>query len=337
MDKKERRIFLNRNEISKSQLWYKGLTEKPTCLYNQEQLDLYKKYVNDKIGKFELVYHELYSPDIHLDILVIPPNEEDNYYKLVTKGMGAYKMNVPDVIKNYELDRAELVMYLPPDWDLDFSKEENGWVIKQLKIIARTAIVENGWVGFGHSFATDEKALEKVAPNTQLAGSVLLMALDKDFKYFDLELPDIGKINFYQVFPLYKEELEYKNQFGTKKLMERFDIEDVFPIVNINRRNYCEGIDLEKEVENAEKKAIYELVNNFCESCTDKEWDDLTNDYCISNNENYMGEVREKLETAIYENFKSSTEEGKEKIINKLSKYIIKEKDELEKEDDFEK
>ena len=50
-----------------------------------------------------------------------------------------------------------------------------------------------------------------------------------------------------------------------------------------------------------------------------------------------MGEVREKLETAIYENFKSSTEEGKEKIINKLSKYIIKEKDELEKEDDFEK
>jgi len=245
---------MNKNKISMSQMWYRGLTEKPTCLYNPEQLDLYKKYVNDKIGEFELVYHELYSPDIHLDILIIPPNKESNYYKLVTKGMGAYKMNVPDVIKNEGFDRAELVMYLPPDWNFDFSKVENGWVIKQMKTIARTAIIENSWVGFGHSFASDEKASEPLAPNTKLSGSILLMALDKNFNYLDLELPNLGKINFYQIFPLYKEEMEFKQKYGTQELMKRFSPTDWVPIVNINRKNYCESIELDNNHNNIEEE-----------------------------------------------------------------------------------
>ena len=52
--------------------------------------------------------HELASPDIHVDIYVIPPRAEHEYYTLVTCGMGAHKMEVPDELKNEQLERAEL-------------------------------------------------------------------------------------------------------------------------------------------------------------------------------------------------------------------------------------
>ena len=42
------------------------------------------------------LFHEIVSPDIHLDIIIVPPTEKNNYYKLITMGMGAYGMNVPD-------------------------------------------------------------------------------------------------------------------------------------------------------------------------------------------------------------------------------------------------
>ena len=46
-------------------------------------------HIQQYFGKFENVFHELVSPDIHVDICVVPPSEERDYYTLVTMGMGA--------------------------------------------------------------------------------------------------------------------------------------------------------------------------------------------------------------------------------------------------------
>ena len=63
--------------------------------------------------------HELVSPDIHIDICVIPPRKEHEYYTLVTMGMGAFKMPVPEDDEYEDLKRAELLVNLPSDWHLD--------------------------------------------------------------------------------------------------------------------------------------------------------------------------------------------------------------------------
>ena len=34
------------------------------------------------VGEMENVFHEVYSPDIHVDIEIIPPNEHDHFYNL---------------------------------------------------------------------------------------------------------------------------------------------------------------------------------------------------------------------------------------------------------------
>ena len=46
-------------------------------------------HIQQYFGDFEHVFHELASPDIHVDICVVQPSAERDYYTLVTMGMGA--------------------------------------------------------------------------------------------------------------------------------------------------------------------------------------------------------------------------------------------------------
>ena len=68
---------------------------------------------------------------------------------------------------------------------------------------------------------------------------MLVNALNQDYENLDFRMSSKGKINFYQLFPLYKEELDYKQRNGANVLLDLFDEEDIMPIVNMNRKNYC--------------------------------------------------------------------------------------------------
>ena len=41
-------------------------------------------------------------------------------------GMGAHWMKVPEELAEYKLERAELAVCLPPDWNLQSDDEKNG-------------------------------------------------------------------------------------------------------------------------------------------------------------------------------------------------------------------
>ena len=111
-----------------------------------------EQHIKNTFGEFENVFHELVSPDIHVDICVVPPSEERDYYTLVTMGMGAHRMNVPEELAEYKLERAELAIALPPDWKLDeesLKDERWYWPIGLLKVLARLPISGDTWLGFG--------------------------------------------------------------------------------------------------------------------------------------------------------------------------------------------
>lgn len=208
-------------------------------LYTDEELKVYEEFIESNFGSFDEVIHEIVSPDIHLDIIVIPPTKEQNYYKLITMGMGAYKMNVPSELKKYELSRAELVIYLPADWDIKSSKEEDYWPIRQLKTLARLPIYSNSWLGCTHTISSDE-VNSPYASDTDFCSMLLVNAINEKTKdILDLRMKSKGKINFYQLMPLYKEELQYMYENGFDKLINRFDEKDLVPIVNKKRKNYC--------------------------------------------------------------------------------------------------
>ena len=206
-------------------------------LYSEEELDQYDRYIIEQFGEYQEVFHEIVSPDIHLDVIIIPPTEKNYYFKLITMGMGAYKMNVPDQFKQYELERAELVLYLPPTWNIKSDKEEDYWPIRQLKTLARLPIQCNTWLGFGHTVSSDAEN-SAYANNTKFCSMMLLSAVNKNFEKLDFRMNTKGKINFYQLFPLYKEELEYKREHDADALLDLFSDDDIMPIVKIDRVNY---------------------------------------------------------------------------------------------------
>ena len=129
-------------------------------------------HIQQYFGKFGHVFHELSSPDIHVDICVVPPSQERDYYTLVTMGMGAHRMNVPEALAEYKLERAELAIALPRNWKLkheDLKNERWYWPIRLLKTLARLPIASDTWLGFGHTMDNEEDFAE----NTKLCAAIL--------------------------------------------------------------------------------------------------------------------------------------------------------------------
>lgn len=171
-------------------------------VYTEEEMEAVEEHIEQYFGKFENVFHELVSPDIHVDICVVPPSEERDYCTLVTMGMGAHRMNVPEELAEYKLERAELAIALPADWKLDqesMKDEKWYWPIRLLKSLARLPIASDTWLGFGHTM--DNK--ENFAENTKLCAAILTGPQSTEEGGEVCTLPGGEEVNFYQVIPLY--------------------------------------------------------------------------------------------------------------------------------------
>lgn len=210
-------------------------------VYSEEEIDRLEAFIEEHFGDYQRVFHEIISPDIHVDIAIIEPNEKRNYYTLVTMGMGAHRMNVPKELADKKLERAELVVCLPPDWELPTAKnpcdgEQWYWPLRWLKTLARLPGEEDTWLGWGHTVSNGAPFAE----NTALCGVVLA---DPTLFFAADEMPvctfpDEDEVNFYQMIPLYEEEMDYKlvNHDATA-LLERLG--DMAMIVDICRPNVC--------------------------------------------------------------------------------------------------
>ena len=203
-------------------------------VYTEDEMKVIENHIQQYFGRFENVFHELASPDIHVDICVVPPSEERDYYTLVTMGMGAHRMNVPEELAEYKLERAELAIALPTHWKLDaesIKDEKWYWPIGLLKVLARLPIANDTWLGFGHTmdkqspFAEDTKLCSAIltGPQSVKQGSEVCI------------LPDGEEVNFYQVIPLYQEESAYKMEYDADVLLKK--MEGISFVVNPSRQN----------------------------------------------------------------------------------------------------
>lgn len=208
-------------------------------LYDDDELDVIEDHIKEYFGEFPTVFHEIHSPDIHCDIACIPPTKERNYFTLVTMGMGAHIMDIPDELDPDEHGRAELLICLPPDWKLGESTDEWFWPITLLKDLARLPINCSTWLGYGHSVDNQKPFVD----GSEFCGSLILRAddlrSDLDPGACECLLPSGEGVNFFQVVPLYREEMNYKIDFDTKGLLEKMN--GLSHILNMRRPNYCEG------------------------------------------------------------------------------------------------
>ena len=110
-------------------------------------------------------------------------------------GMGAHRMDVPEELAEYKLERAELAISLPADWKMkkeDFKDERWGWPIRLLKVLARLPIASKTWLGYGHTMDNEEPFAE----NTKLCAALLTGLQSTEAGCETCTLPNGEEVNF---------------------------------------------------------------------------------------------------------------------------------------------
>ena len=120
-------------------------------------------------------------------------------------------------------EHSEFMIYLPADWKLDdesFKDEANYWPVRLLKSTARLSRATGSWLGVGHTVGTEDgNPYSKELPYNN--AMLLYPAPYLTKVYTNCNLSSGKTITFHQILPITQEELEYKQEKGTAKFLDK--------------------------------------------------------------------------------------------------------------------
>lgn len=206
---------------------------------DERTIEAIGEHIAAHIGKVEMVFHELLSDLVHVDVHHVPPSRKRPFHTLVTSGMSDLPMTVPEGAEAFRF--AELLLHLPPEWQLtqkDFENERWYWPVRWLKQLARLPHEYATWLGEGHTIPNGDPP-EPFAPGTRLCCWLLVTPILAPEAFERLEIGADKIVWFWQLMPLYREEMEFKLDRGLEKLTKRFEMEEVLPIIDPKRPNVC--------------------------------------------------------------------------------------------------
>jgi hypothetical protein len=205
--------------------------------HGEECIEEISDHIEKHIGEIAMVFHELVSDTVHIDVHHVSPTKRRPFHTLITSGMSDLAMSVPDNIDSTRY--LELMITLPETWKIDeisFKNEQWYWPIRQLKYLARFPHKYSTWMGWGHTIPNGNPA-EPFAENTKFNGLILLPPINVDEAFTELEINENKIIEFLSIVPLYKEEMEFKLAKGSEMLLKKFDKYGVSDVVDVNRKN----------------------------------------------------------------------------------------------------
>lgn len=189
------------------------------------------RHIEQHVGKIDLVWTELVPLNGHIDIHIVRPTTEKPHFTLVTSGMSDHAMSS---LNGSDGKYIELVLCLPPNWtpnNQNLKNEVVFWPIRLLRNLAKSPRVDDRWIWLGHT-------LPNSAPfeiPAQYAGILISWALNEAEEFETLVISEDMKISFFVVYPIFKEELDYKLQHGSVKLMKLMEEQKIPMTINPNR------------------------------------------------------------------------------------------------------
>ena len=225
-----------------------SLPEMASTVYSAEEEKNIKLHILSAFGIYTNIFQEVMASDLRVDICVIPPSSEREYYTLVTVGMGACKMKVPQEYRNLGVERAELMITLPPEWKLLNNENKWNWPIHLLKSLARIPIQHDTWLGYGHIVDNGKPYCEE----TKLCGSLLVTPQKNQNELNEAgnicRLPNGEQVHFYHVIPLYRNEINVEKVVGVELLLDMF-LSELPHVVDPQRKDTCSDGIATKSVE----------------------------------------------------------------------------------------
>jgi hypothetical protein len=198
---------------------FSGRADPPRHCYGQKEEALFLKHIGDRFGAPKKILREPYPQDVKADVAVIAPSPARPWYALITVGMGAFVMDVPPDLTDCELERAELMICLPPNWHVGSPRGDWRWPLDWLRALAHIPAGKEMWLGWGHLIPLGEY----VSKSAKFSGMLLIdpTAYEREASY--CEMPDGSIVNIYQMLPLFDEEVKYRQAMGTDALLALFE------------------------------------------------------------------------------------------------------------------
>jgi hypothetical protein len=198
---------------------FSSRADPPKHCYGQKEESLFLEHITGLFGAPKKFLREAYPQDIRADVAVVAPSSARPWYALITVGMGAFVMDVPPDLIDCELERAELMICLPPNWHVGSPAGDWRWPLDWLRALAHIPAGKEMWLGWGHLIPLDEY----VSKNIKFSGMLLIdpPAYDREASY--CEMPDGSIVNIYQVLPLFDGEVSYRQTMGTAALLALFE------------------------------------------------------------------------------------------------------------------
>lgn len=220
----------------------------PIYRYDEESINDFKpvswdsseedisNHIEKYIWKIEMVYHEILSDTVHIDIFWVKPTLEKPFHTLITSWMSNLPMSVPKDFDDFKY--SELYICLPEEWEISiktFEDINSYWPISWLKYLALFPHKFNTWLSYWHTIPNGEPA-EPFSENTKLNTILILNSIIFNEGFNQLKLKN-KTINFFSLIPLYTEEVNLKLKKGSDALFNGFNKYWVNEILNINREN----------------------------------------------------------------------------------------------------
>jgi Suppressor of fused protein (SUFU) len=190
-------------------------------------------HVERYVGSIDFVLHESRSHLVHVDVHHVAPGGRNRpFHTLVTIGMSQRAMTVPAGAESFAY--AELFLLLPPEWDVSVA-----WPIRLLRQLARYPHEQGTWLGCGHTIRSDQDDPGgRLSDDVPFCAVLLTDPVALGGELAERRLPD-RSIHFYQLIPLYREEIRFALRHGTGALLARFTQYQMSDIADSGRRNAC--------------------------------------------------------------------------------------------------
>lgn len=187
-------------------------------------------HIEKHIGPVHMTFREIVPGDPSIDVLHVKSSRSRPYEVLVTSGMSARPMTVPDDVQ--EAYFAEIVAILPQGWplaDSDLKDERNYWPIRLLKSLARHPHQRGTYLAWNHAIPNGESdaVAKPYAESTALCAVTLLPPSLFEEEAWWLEREDGHPIAFLTIVPLHLDELKYGNDHGMDALLDLLEEHDV--------------------------------------------------------------------------------------------------------------
>lgn len=204
---------------------------------SNNSIEAISAHIEKHIGPIKMIWHEVMSDLVHIDVHQVEPTVDRPYWTLVTSGMSDLPMAAPE--GNEQWAHAELMICLPKAWKLtqeDFKDERNYWPIRWLKFLARFPHEYKTWLSWGHTMPTGnppKPPCEGVSFDCIMLSRPRTVSTD----FWRLPIRDDKVIQFFSLMPLYPGETEMKLKTGAEELERLWERHKITELLNIRRRD----------------------------------------------------------------------------------------------------